>query len=245
MILAIDAGNTRVKWGWHDGARWTALRNIALAELQSRPNDPFADSQERPSQIVISNVAGAGVGQVLLEWTAAFGIRPLWLRPERRRCGVLNLYESPEQLGTDRWAALIAARALHPGDCLVVCAGTATTADVLNRRGEFIGGIIFPGVALMKSSLHQNTGGLPLAEGSVRAAPRNTLDAIESGCGHAQAGALERMRRALPADAACLISGGAGESILELLPFPARYVENLVLEGLAIVAASGPLASPA
>ncbi len=240
MILAIDAGNTRLKWGWHDGARWTSLESLEIAQLEALSANPLNDAQEAPTRIVIANVAGAKIAARLSAWTAGFRVPPHWLRAERTRCGVTNLYDAPEQLGADRWAALIAARklqAVQPGECLVVCAGTATTADMLNAHGEFVGGVILPGRELMKAALHRNTGGLPLGTGSVRPAPRNTLDAIESGCMYAQAGAIERMRRELAPHANCLISGGAGRQLLECLPFPAGYVENLVLEGLALVAA--------
>jgi type III pantothenate kinase len=185
---------------------------------------------------VISNVAGDGAHQLLINWTSIFDAEPLWLKGEAERCGVKSLYERPEQLGPDRWAALIAARALHPGPCLVVNAGTATTADVLSAAGEFLGGLILPGVDLMRFVLHEHTGRLPLQEGRFVQTPRNTVDAIETGCRHAQAGAVERMFRVAGAGAQCLVSGGAGKALVEQLGVPGRYVENLVLEGLARIA---------
>lgn len=240
MILAIDAGNTRVKWGWHDGTRWCALYDTPLAALAARADNPLADGGRRPTRIVVSNVAGPGTGERLRQWTSAWPVEAIWLRAERQRWGVTNLYDRPEQLGADRWAALVAARALQSGDCLVICAGTATTVDLLNAGGSFLGGVILPGIALMKAALHANTGGLPLGEGSTREHPRNTLDAIHTGCLEAQAGAIERLRRRLPGDATCLVSGGAGRELIPALPFAARYVENLVLEGLLRVAESAP-----
>jgi type III pantothenate kinase len=240
MILAIDAGNSRVKWGWHDGQRWTSLATVSLIEFAAASHDinPFAATHEEPERIVISNVVGDGAHELLVNWTSIFEAEPLWLRGEAERCGVRNGYEDPERLGSDRWAALIAARALHAGSCLVVNAGTATTADMLSAQGEFIGGIILPGVDLMRFVLHEHTGRLPIQEGSFRDAPRNTLDAIETGCRHAQAGAVERMYRKMGLGAACLVGGGAGRALMEQLDIPARYVENLVLEGLARIALS-------
>lgn len=241
MILAVDAGNTRIKWGWHDGKRWRQRASAAVSEFAVRQENPFARHAmpgRIASRVVVSNVAGEAVKRQIAAWTEALGMRAEWVRAEARRCGVRNLYETPGQLGPDRWAALIGARALHPGACLVVCAGTATTADLLNERGEFFGGVIFPGLDLMRLSLNERTGELPLGAGTLRAMPRNTLDAIETGCHHAQAGAIERLRRELPAHAACLISGGGGKSLAAALPFPARYVDNLVLEGLARIAAA-------
>ncbi|MGH8686622.1 MAG: type III pantothenate kinase [Burkholderiales bacterium] len=125
---------------------------------------------------------------------------------------------------------------MHAGPCLVVNAGTATTADLLSAGGEFLGGLILPGVELMRFVLHEHTGRLPLEEGRFAATPTNTVDAIETGCRHAQAGAVERMYRQAGPQSLCLVSGGAGAALIEQLEFPCRYVENLVLEGLARIA---------
>jgi type III pantothenate kinase len=238
MILAIDAGNSRVKWGWHDGGGWSSLATVSLIEFAAANHDinPFAATHENPARIVISNVAGDGAHQLLINWTSIFDAEPLWLKGVAERCGVKSLYGRPEQLGPDRWAALIAARALHRGPCLVVNAGTATTADVLSAQGEFLGGLILPGVDLMRFVLHEHTGRLPLQEGRFVRTPRNTIDAIETGCRHAQAGAVERMVRVAGDGAQCLVSGGAGKALVEQLGVPSRYVENLVLEGLARIA---------
>ncbi len=109
---------------------------------------------------------------------------------------------------------------------------------MLSGQGEFTGGLILPGIDLMRFVLHEHTGRLPLQEGRYVQAPRNTVDAIESGCRHAQAGAVERMYRAMGQGAAILVSGGGGPSLIERLDLPCRYVENLVLEGLARIAAT-------
>jgi type III pantothenate kinase len=238
MILAIDAGNSRVKWGWHDGRAWSSLSTVSLIEFAAANHDinPFAATHENPERIVISNVAGDGAHQLIVNWTSIFEAEPLWLKGEAERCGVRSRYERPGQLGSDRWAALVAARALTTGACLVVNAGTATTADLLSADGEFVGGIILPGVDLMRFVLHEHTGRLPLEEGRYVPTPRNTVDAIETGCRHAQAGAVERMYRRAGADATCVVSGGAGRALIAQLGIPCRYAENLVLEGLARIA---------
>jgi type III pantothenate kinase len=88
----------------------------------------------------------------------------------------------------------------------------------------------------MRFVLHEHTGRLPIQEGRFVSTPRNTVDAIETGCRHAQAGAVERMHRILGPGARCIVSGGAGRALIEQLQLPCRYVENLVLEGLARIA---------
>jgi type III pantothenate kinase len=91
----------------------------------------------------------------------------------------------------------------------------------------------------MRFVLHEHTGRLPIQEGEYRDAPRNTVDAIETGCRHAQAGAVERMYRVLrdlELNPLCIVSGGAGRVLVDQLVMPRRYVENLVLDGLARIA---------
>jgi len=246
MILAIDAGNSRVKWGWHDGAAWTSIATVSLIEFAASSDhiNPFSITHGDPERIVISNVAGDGAHQLLVNWTSIFDAEPLWLHGEAERCGVRSRYDRPEQLGPDRWAALVAARAVHTGPCLVVNSGTATTIDMLSGDGLFLGGAISPGIDLMRFVLHEHTGRLPIQEGSFREAPRNTLDAIETGCRHAQAGAVERMHRAMGGNPLCIVSGGAGRPLLDLLPLPSRYIENLVLDGLARIALSERAVAP-
>ena len=108
MILAIDAGNSRVKWGWHDGTAWTSLATVSLIEFAAANHDinPFAATHENPAKIIISNVAGDGAHQLIVNWTSIFDAEPHWLHGEAERCGVTSAYENPGQLGPDRWAAL-------------------------------------------------------------------------------------------------------------------------------------------
>ena len=239
MILAIDAGNSRVKWGWYEPkmpGTWSSIANVSLIEFAASSDhiNPFSATHENPERILISNVAGEGAHQLIVNWTSIFEASPEWIHGEREQCGVRNRYLRPEQLGPDRWASLIAARALEPGRaCLVVNAGTCTTVDMLSAAGEFTGGLIMPGIDLMRFVLHEHTGRLPLQEGRFVAEPLNTVDAIESGCRHAQAGAVERMFRAMGRGATCVVSGGGGPALIERIDLPCRYVENLVLEGLA------------
>jgi len=237
MIVAIDAGNTRIKWGLFDGERWIARG--AIPTIQAVQLAEVAKEWPVEARIVACNVAGKAV-----EVTINASLPPdrppvLWLRSSAEACGVRNLYSEPESLGADRWAAMIGARRLNPGNCLVVCAGTATTVDWIDTEGYFRGGIILPGFELMRTSLAQNTVQLPLADGLFCREPRNTRDAIFSGCLSAQVGAIERAF-AMSSDptALCLMTGGAIEVMAPHVRIPFRLEENLILEGLVCFATS-------
>ena len=243
-MIAIDAGNTRIKWGVHDGAAWTSLGAVPtaapaeMAELAELADLAAAAALWPAGEIVVAcNVAGERVEAALERALAPRFPSIDWLRPTPAACGVSNRYVSPERLGADRWAALIAARADVNGPHaarLIVCAGTATTVDWLDADGVFRGGIILPGVDLMRASLAHNTAQLPLAAGQFCREPRTTTDAIESGCLHAQVGAIERMFANLAGEpgALCLLTGGAASRLEPLLVIPFRPCETLILDGL-------------
>jgi len=235
-ILAVDAGNSRVKWGLSDGGQWRTLGAVAVDELERLAGDDAWRGLHAPQRIAVANVAGAGVRARLAALLGRWATTPTWLEASAGACGVTNAYVEPGQLGVDRWAALVAARTRHRGDSLVVLAGTATTIDHLDARGVFRGGMILPGTRLMKQALHLNTAGLPLAQGEYREFPRSTADAIETGCRIAQVASIERAYRRLPSGGACFVSGGGAGDIVGLLDFRVEAVEHLVLEGIVLLA---------
>lgn len=230
MILCLDAGNTRLKYGLFDGAGWLKQRALDYPQLGDLP----ARLPEKPARIVACNVAGEETGLRIEALAAQIGAPLTWLTSSFAACGVSNGYDNPRQLGADRWAALIAARSLHEGPSVVVMAGTATTIDALDAKGLFRGGLILPGLSLMRAALARNTADLPYAAGHFQPQPTNTDNAIVSGAIEATLGAIERMHATLEGDALCLLSGGAAAELAPHMKLPFRLIDNLVLEGLAV-----------
>jgi type III pantothenate kinase len=231
MIVCLDSGNTRIKWGVHDGKQWLALGAVAHADIEQLGR--LLDEWPNPDKVMLANVAGAEAGgrirQQLAQWLPVF----CEIRSESSRCGISNHYKNPESLGVDRWCALVGARALTASAVVVVMAGTATTVDSMDANGQFLGGLILPGIDLMLHSLARGTAALPFADGVYSPYPRCTDDAIVSGAIEAQAGAIERAFARLedPA-AACLLSGGNAERLGQYLVIPRLLTHNLPLEGL-------------
>ena len=242
MMLCLDAGNSRVKWGLRATGTWRAQGACAHADITSLATRlPAA-----PDRVIACNVAGDKVAEQIAALARSLAIPLAWWHSASAVLDVSNGYQAPGQLGADRWAALVGARGLHAGPAVVVMAGTATTIDALDGDGRFLGGLILPGIALMRQALARNTAGLPEAQGTHRDYPANTGDAIVSGSIEATAGAIERMVRRLScrpagADFLCLLSGGAAGALAPHLSQPFMQVDNLVLEGLARVAESGDL----
>lgn len=238
MILAVDAGNSRVKWALHDGRAFARDGWVLHSDLDAL--DSQWSSLPAPASIVIANVAEDGVGEKLRRFARRWQATPRVASSARSQAGVSNNYNEPSQLGIDRWAALIGARKFSIDACVVVNAGTAMTVDALTAKGEFIGGIIVPGFDLMHEALAANTARLSAERGEFTAFPRNTRDAITSGAIQALCGAVERMRGAMVAaghsEPVLILSGGAGELVAHHMGAPARVIDKLVLEGLVRIA---------
>jgi len=111
--LAIDCGNTRLKWGVHDGTRWLAQGLLDYADLAGLAD--LLRAQPRAQRAIVCNVAGVQIGEAVRAALAALDLPVLVAKSQSLQHGVRNLYDVPEQLGADRWSALVGARALHAG----------------------------------------------------------------------------------------------------------------------------------
>ena len=243
-ILVIDVGNSRMKWGLHGPRGWAAFgvtpnSDIGTLALRDWHNLP------RPLRAVGVNVAGEAARVRVEGQLTRWKLVPEWLAASESACGVTNRYARPAQLGADRWASLVAARArslateLFPPACVVVNAGTAVTIDALDVDGVFRGGLILPGMRLMLQALAENTAALRSAPGAFREFPDNTADALHSGAMQAICGAVEQMRRRIdtdPAQVRVYLAGGAAGEIAPHLNPPVEFVEHLVLEGVLALA---------
>jgi len=235
-LLAVDAGNTRVKWGVHAGGAWIASGAVPTADAEAIGE--ALGGNAGVTRAVVSNVAGEEAAHAIassLPDTAAV----TWVASREAQCGVRSSYADPTQLGSDRWCALIGARHLHGGPCVVATVGTTMTVDALSADGVFLGGCIVAGYDLMRGALERSTAQLRPARGGFSFFPDNTDDAIASGAINALAGAVDRMvdymRDAGEDEPTVLVSGGNASLIEPRLGARVLSVENLVLEGLVIL----------
>jgi type III pantothenate kinase len=253
MLLLIDAGNTRVKWAIPhddavisrvaDAARWRLAGVVSHHELVQLAQ---AWQSLAVTRVLVSNVAGSALRERLQDLLQAqFGNRVeiVWFAAQAALAGVRNGYHTPSQLGCDRFASAIGAHALFPLQALIVATcGTATTVDAVHADGEFVGGMILPGLGMMATSLALNTAQLPQVQHiDTIVAPfaDNTTDAIIAGCIAAQVGAIERAvaaHRQQQGEVLCVLAGGAGAVLAPYLAVPYEKVDNLVLIGLQVVA---------
>lgn len=235
MVLTIDAGNTKTKWALFNASgeicHQDACLNSAIASTKLLPDTLSCQ------QILISNVAGAQHAEQLQQLIKPYQATTTWVTSSKQAAHVINHYTIPESLGTDRWAALIAAWHIQHATCVVVNAGTATTIDAIMQReadgkpyGEFIGGMILPGIALMQTCLGAATAQLPKTaaasqqatnqQTSIQPFATNTSDAIYSGAIHATLGAIQQMLQAVAQQGekpVLILSGGNAGVIKQAL----------------------------
>lgn len=240
-LLLLDAGNTRLKWAHVRDARWEE-RGVCgyddLAELIQT-----AKAAGPRGQCWIASVAGAPRNHLIEQSLREAEVRLHWLESQSKQGGVTSHYNPPKQLGVDRWMSLLAARSRYHSACLVVSAGTAMTVDALTADGQFLGGIIVPGIGLMQQALQQGTALVGHAEGLIQTFPDNTANAVRTGTVLAMAGAISLMHERLSSLSAmrprCLLTGGDAAVLRPLLQFDVECLPDLVLEGVLLTATAG------
>lgn len=242
MDLLIDLGNTSLKWATWGSGGGTAMRS--LCHHGGLPLDLHAawESLPAPERILVGNVAGDALGAELIRACQAhWGIAPRFARTRAECCGVRVAYAEPERLGVDRWLALLAAHRDCASTALIVDAGTAVTYDALLADGRHLGGLILPGMRLMREAVLTRTQIPPVVpEESPEPWARDTATAVANGAIQAPAALTERLwdrlRDQADAEPELILTGGDGERLLAALYRPARLVPDLVLRGLALLA---------
>jgi len=248
MLLAIDVGNTRLKWGQYAAPRPDAALlshgAVFLENIDQLSEGEWARLAP-PGSMLGCCVAGDAVRHRVEEQLEMWELSPSWVVSSAAESGVSNGYEHPGRLGTDRWVALIGAHgrlraAGHSGPALIVMVGTAVTVDALDADGRFLGGFILPGHGIMLRALESGTAGLRVPTGEVTEFPTNTSDALTSGGTYAITGAIERMYRSVGLRCCvaprCVVTGGAGWKVAPYLGVPYELVESLIFDGLLHIA---------
>jgi type III pantothenate kinase len=248
MNLVLDLGNSRCKWALADGGQEAAGLTqggaLAYGEDFAQALDNSFSTLPRPEHVVAVCVAASGHLQILAQWVQsrwALEVQPIITRAAQ--LGVTNAYKNPTSLGADRWAALIAARARLSGAACVVDCGTALTIDALDQNGVYRGGVILPGLALMRDALLRTQGVRDVVGDTGSALAQSTADGVATGALFGLAGAIDRILDEqavlLGTTPQILITGGNAQSLLALLRHGVQHAPDLVLEGVARIARAG------
>jgi type III pantothenate kinase len=248
-FLALDIGNTRLKWAQYAAPRPDApllAQGAEFLENIDKLSEGAWRDLKAPHHILGCVVAADAVKRRLQEQMELWDVSPRWIVASEAEAGLRNGYDHPTRLGADRWVAMIGA--YHhmlaqgaPRPMVVVMVGTAVTVEAVDASGKFLGGLILPGHGIMLRALESGTAGLHVPTGEVREFPTNTSDALTSGGTYAIAGAVERMvqhvRQHCGAEPACIMTGGAGWKMAPSMTRPFELVDNLIFDGLLQLAA--------
>ena len=245
MKLLVDMGNSALKW--------TTISDGVLSHVNSSGYDDFSQQLQsgwqtlsKPESITVSCVTHEPHWHELSRLTKAIWDtvpdRVVW---SANGCGVVNAYQRPENLGSDRWAAMIGAHALYQSDVCIVGCGTALTIDLLSANGQHQGGVIAPGSDMMQNSLLQTTAAISqsiphsLAMEASDYWGQDTQSGIIKGSWVALAGAVRLVYEQYAKQSSqpiCILSGGGAETLATYLDIKVELEPALVLKGLAVIA---------
>jgi len=245
MKWVVDVGNSAIRWMPVDRSDPAGKVYWQHDTIITALDQAWGAVTTIPTDVICSCVAGDDFRQAMTQWCQQnWQIEPLYIRSPANGCGVENAYHIADHLGADRWAAIVAAHELYQQPVCIVDCGTAITIDVIEANGSHQGGLIFPGLNVMKTALLDHTD-IELEEsesGNSRLFARNTADALGGGGLYTVIAALDR----IVADVAVemkrnlinVITGGDAESLIPLLSGDYDHHPDLVLDGLVKISES-------
>ncbi|MCB1568979.1 MAG: type III pantothenate kinase [Xanthomonadales bacterium] len=237
MILLADLGNTRMKLAALDEGRAEFLAQFthAAPDFEQQLSRWLAQ-QPTPSRVWLASVVDRATGERVEAMFSQAGIEVSLVRTQASALGLHTAYTRHEQLGVDRWLALLALQGSDATPCLTVSVGSALTCDGLSADGRHLGGLIAPTPEAMRQALWARAPGLSQLRGEVHELAISTEDGIESGCVLAAVALIARSRTTLQQrlnqDVGLVLTGG-GAAALQAYLGEHSHRPNLVLEGLA------------
>jgi len=249
MLLAIDVGNSnnviglfsegrmlthwriRTEWNRTADEYWVLIKEFILL------NNVGAETID---DIVVACVVPPLV-PILREMARKyFSCEPLIVGPGVKT-GISILYRNPAEVGADRIVNSVAAFEKYGGPLIIIDFGTATTFDAVSKKGEYLGGVIFPGIQIAMEALFKNTAKLPRVEMTVPKSVigKSTVESIQSGAVHGFVGMVEnliaKIRKELDPGARVIATGGVVEWIADQCPQIETIDPFLTLEGMRII----------
>ena len=248
MILVIDVGNTRLKWAWLSSTGLSDQQAVVHRDAKRGSwTTALSESGQKPDRILVSNVAGPVMAKTLTRLAKkVFRVDIEFITAAREFQGLKSGYLDPTLLGADRWLALIGAWTKARSALCVVDAGTAVKVDSVDAGGQHLGGLIAPGIHMMREVLMSKTS--DIAKAALHSSPslagvlaNNTTAAVSRGAVFALAGMAERAAEVIAQSTATtprlFITGGDANLIAGTMSLKGEIVPDLVLQGLAVIAA--------
>jgi len=249
MLLVVDVGNTNTVLGLYDGT--DLVHDFRVESSKGRTLDEYhvlLRSLLQVAEIDRDEVGAAIIASVVPALTEitesaialAFGLEPMVVGPGIRT-GMPILYENPREVGADRIVNAVAAYEQVKCAVVVVDFGTATTFDCISPKGEYIGGVIAPGIQISADALFARAAKLPRVEIAkpTKVVGRNTVGSMQSGIVYGYVGLVDgmvdRIRAELGYHTAVIATGGLARLVQPESRTIERVEEYLTLEGLRIL----------
>ena len=244
-MMLLDVGNTTLRWALRDGHELAGQGSFVHRghEIGALVEEAWADL-EAPDSMAVSNVAGRSVRDAISRWAGDhWNLQPVFVRVNAAAAGVTNGYAIPEQLGVDRWAALVAAWHEQKTAVLVIDCGTAITIDYVDAGGRHQGGLIAPGLGTMRHSLSRSTANIGILPAD-QVQPVNLLSdgteaAIRNGTLCMCTALIDRVAVNLAhrsdSSICTVLTGGDASLVRPLLECQTILDPGLVLKGVAIL----------
>ncbi|MBX3272740.1 MAG: type III pantothenate kinase [Sandaracinaceae bacterium] len=249
MLLAVDVGNTQSVLGLYRGAE--LVHHFRIESSKDRTLDEYhvllrslldvaGVARGAVEAAIIASVVPAVTEPFERAITLAFGVEALVVGPGIKT-GMPILYENPREVGADRIVNAVAAHTLVGGGVIVVDFGTATTFDVVSPKGEYLGGVIAPGMKISAEALFERAAKLPRVEIAQppRVVGKNTVHSMQSGIVFGYVGLVDgmvdRIVEELGYDCRVLATGGLARLVSAQSERIEEVVEFLTLDGLRIL----------
>ena len=249
MLLTIDIGNSNTVLGVYEGKRLVANWRLTTARTQTVDEygiltrslfQTAGIAQNALEGVIVSSVVPP-LNSTLAEMSEKyFGIQALFVEPGVRT-GVPVFYDNPSEVGADRVVNAVAAHAKYGGPCIVVDFGTAITFDAISEKGEYLGGVIVPGVGIAAEALFARTARLPRVEikDPGKIIGTNTVASMQAGLFYGYVdlvdGIVARMKKELGAGTHVVATGGQAPMVAKGSKHVEAVDEFLTLEGLRLI----------
>ncbi len=259
MLLVLDVGNTNTVLGVfesaagfeRDSAPARLLAHWRVATIKTQTVDEYGvlfRNLFAMAQLEVEQVKGIVVSSVVPPMDTTlhevceqyFRIKPLFIEPGVKT-GMPVHYDNPAEVGADRVVNGVAAFQKFGGPCIVVDFGTATTFDAISAKGEYLGGVIAPGIGISADALFEHTARLPRVDirKPAKIIGTNTVSSLQAGLFYGYLGLvdgiLERLIAELGEKTKVVATGGLGSMIGAHSRFITEVDDLLTLEGLRII----------
>lgn len=241
-MLLLDVGNSRIKWKLH-GSKLLSTSGAVLYDTEMLKEQMQAWFGDMPVQerVVICAVVASDVRLLIANWfTQHWQCTVDFVESAKYLAGVRNGYSNEAELGVDRWMAIVAAFDTYAQAVCVIDCGTAITLDVVDESGQHQGGMIMPGLKLMRDALVQGAAAIEEGQGQCLGLAKNTADGVFGGCLGLAVSGLAGIYQQLVVEYGeglkCVVTGGDGALVAGQMDCGCDYNEDLVLQGLIIAA---------